>query len=332
MNMQNEIQELTRLDLNLLVLFAAVMDERHVGRAATRMNLTPSAISHGLGRLRAMIDDPLFLKTPKGVVPTDRALALAPQISDILARTHGIVAGTKPFDPATSDRRFVIGAPDGISSVFLPPLLNAVRRDAPRISVAIRQLLPSQGQTSILPVWQPALTDLETRAIDVAVIPFKDLPARFHVAKIYEEEFVIAARSDHPFVRKPSLERYCATDHLVVSHNGDPSGFVDAVLAEQQLSRRVTLTVPNFHFALATLANMQLLSALPRHFVEQHGAQFGVVAIRPPLTLPRFTINLILPKVALMDTGLAWFVRTLESLDLASPPPRPSARQKSKKS
>src|ERR671912_1998487 len=99
--MLNEI-DLSRTDLNLLVLFETVLKERHVGRAADRLNLTPSAVSHGLGRLRKLLNDPLFLRTPKGVVPTARATELAAPIADILARVRSVMATAAPFDPATA--------------------------------------------------------------------------------------------------------------------------------------------------------------------------------------------------------------------------------------
>ena len=114
--MLNQI-DLSRIDLNLLVLFEIVFQERHVGRSAERLHLSPSAISHGLGRLRTLLGDPLFLKTPKGVVPTERALQLATSVAEILARIRGVVSTAAPFDPRHSTRRFVIGAPDGVSSV-----------------------------------------------------------------------------------------------------------------------------------------------------------------------------------------------------------------------
>src|SRR5262245_58319703 len=108
--MLNEIN-LARADLNLLVLFEAVFRERRVARTAERLNLTPSAVSHGLSRLRLRLNDPLFLRTPRGVVPTVRAVELAAPIADILARSRNVLATAEPFDPATSKRRFVIGAP-----------------------------------------------------------------------------------------------------------------------------------------------------------------------------------------------------------------------------
>src|SRR5918993_4346064 len=99
--MLNKI-DLSRVDLNLLVLFEAVLQERHVGRAAERLNLSPSAVSHGLGRLRRLLNDPVFLRTPKGVVPTARALELAGPISQVLTGARNILATAEPFDPFTS--------------------------------------------------------------------------------------------------------------------------------------------------------------------------------------------------------------------------------------
>jgi len=125
--MMNEIN-LARSDLNLLALFEVIFSERHLGRAAARLNLTASAVSHGLSRLRRLLNDPLFLRVPKGVVPTARAMALADPIADVLARARNVLATAAPFDPAKSQRRFVIGAPDGISPVFLTPLLARLLR------------------------------------------------------------------------------------------------------------------------------------------------------------------------------------------------------------
>jgi DNA-binding transcriptional LysR family regulator len=308
--MLNQI-DLSRIDLNLLVLFEAVFQQRHVGRSAERLHLSPSAISHGLGRLRTLLGDPLFLKTPKGVVPTERALQIAPSVAEILARVRGIVSSATPFDPHHSTRRFVIGAPDGVSAVILPSLLEMLREAAPGIDVGIRQLLPVQGFTAPHLAWKDALKELEDRTMDIAIIPLDDIPVRFHKQKLYEEEFVVAVRKAHSFQRNPTLKRYCEMQHLVVSHTGDVSGFVDAELGKKGLTRRVALTVPNFIFALAVLAETEMVSALPKRFVEIHGTRFNVVAVKAPLPLPRFSINIVLPKVAMMDAGLAWLVQLL---------------------
>jgi DNA-binding transcriptional LysR family regulator len=306
--------DLSRADLNLLVLFETVMEERHVGRAAARLNLSPSAVSHGLGRLRSLLGDPLFLKTPRGVVPTARAMELAAPIADVLVRIRSVIESAEPFDPGSSTRRFTIGAPDAASAVFLPSLLATLRQSAPLIDIGIRQLLPRQGEASPALAWRDALTDLEARVVDVCVIPHDDFPARFVQHTMYEEDFVIAMRAGHPFLAAPTLENYCAMQHLVVSHAGDPHGFVDHVLAQHGLARRVALTVPNFMFALAVLAQTDLLSAMPRRFVAMHGVPFGIVTVEAPAALEYFKMNLVVPKVAMMDAGLAWLVAVLRSV------------------
>lgn len=305
--------DLSRTDLNLLVVFQAVLDERHVARAARRLNLSPSAVSHSLGRLRSLLDDPLFLRTPRGVTPTRRAETLAAPIAEILARVREVVATAEPFDPARSTRRFTVGAPDGVSSVFLPPLLAALGQDAPGIDLAMRQLLPRPGEPTPELAWRDSLADLEAGRAEVLVMPVEDIPARFDRRLLYDEDFVVAARAGHIFVADATLTRYAAAAHLVVSHSGDPFGFVDAALREQGLSRRVALTVPNFPFALGVLADSDMIAALPRRFVARHGARFGVVAVEPPLPLPRFRLQIVTPRVALMDAGVAWFVAGLEA-------------------
>ncbi len=300
--------DLSRTDLNLLVLFEAVLEERHVGRAASRLNLTASAVSHGLGRLRRMLHDPLFLRTPKGVVPTARALELAEPVAEILARVRNIVSTAEPFDQAFSTRRFTIGAPDGISAVVLAPLLADLRQTAPGIDISLVQLLPSPAR-----VWLSALTDLEARAMDIAIVPTDDVPARFAHRVLYEEDFVIAMRRGHPAARRLTLERFCRMEHLVVSHSGDPHGFVDEYLTAQGRARRIALTVPNFMFALAVIAESELIAALPRQFLAIYGPRFGIVGVEPPLPLSGFHIRAVVPKVALMDAGLAWLFGRLKA-------------------
>jgi DNA-binding transcriptional LysR family regulator len=303
-----KVANLPRADLNLLVVFDAVLQERHVGRAADRLSLTPSAVSHGLGRLRRLLNDPLFLKTPKGVVPTARAVQLSAPISDVLARARSVIATAAPFDPATSTRRFTIGAPDGSSAVFLPPVLAGLRRSAPGIDISVRQLLPVAGDTDPERAWRSAWEDLDGRAMDVAILPSAHIPARFSKQVLYEEDFVVAMRAGHPFAAHPTLGRYCEAQHLVVSLAGDPHGFVDDILARQGKSRRVALTVPNFMFAIALLPETDLVCALPRRFAALHAARFGVAFSDAPLPLGKFKLNIVVPQVALMDAGLAWLV------------------------
>src|SRR6185503_2901720 len=242
---------LARIDLNLLVLFEAVLEERHVARAASRLHVSPSAVSHGLGRLRRLMQDPLFLRQPKGVAPTERARRLAAPIADILERARQVMSEAVAFDPATSRRRFVIGAPDGAYAVLLPPLLATLRDTAPGIDLAMRNLV---GR------FEGALTELDERTLDLAILPMAEVPARFVTRKLYDEDFVLVRRADRVSKRRLTLAQYCAAPHLVVSVSGDPTGPVDVELARRGVSRRVALTVSNFLQALAIVAESDLVA------------------------------------------------------------------------
>lgn len=310
--MLNEI-DLSRADLNLLVLFEAVIAERHVGRAADRLTISPSAVSHGLGRLRRMLNDPLFVRTPTGVVPTARAMELEAPIAEILARVRSVMSTAEPFEAATSRRRFTIGAPDGVSAVFLSALLAGLEKTAPGVEISIRQLLPEQGESAPARAWRNAFTELEARVMDIAVVPADEISARFHSLALYEEDFVIAMRAGHEFAQDATLDRYVGMRHLVVSLSGDPHGFVDTVLAERGLSRRMALTVPNFMFALAIAAESDMLVAIPRRFAAIYAPRFGLVTVDAPLPLPRFRLSAVAPRAAMMDAGLSWLFGMLLS-------------------
>lgn len=304
--------DLSRTDLNLLVLFEAVLEEGHVGKAAARLNLSPSAVSHGLGRLRAQLNDPLFLKTPRGVVPTERANALAEPVADILSRVRSVVATAEPFDPAKSRRRFVIASPDGGGMLPLPALLAELEREAPGIDIGTRQIMPDVSQAR---PWDPAFRELDTRAVDLAFITFGTVPSRFAARYLYDEDFVVAARLGHPFLADPTIDAYCAANHVVVSTTAETATYTGDLLAAQGRSRRVQLTVPNFIVSMAVISETDLLGAVPRRTLERYAGRFGLGSAPTPFdqgTPSR--IQLVAPRVAMMDTGLAWLVDRIEML------------------
>lgn len=308
---------LWRIDLNLLVLFEAVMQERHVGRAAARLNVSPSAVSHGLGRLRRLLHDPLFLRNPKGVVPTARATTLAAPIADILERAQSLIGSVEKFDAKTSTRRFTLGTPDGVSAVLLPPLLAEIRKTAPGIDLSVRNLV---GQ------FQLALADLDERSLDVALIPLDPIPARFVARTLYDEEFVIVKRKGHWLSAKPTLAQYAAAMHIVVSLSGDPRGQVDDMLSQHGLTRRVALTASNFFLALAIVAETDLVAALPRRFATMHAARYPVTIAQPPIPLLSAPIRAIVPKVATMDAGLTWLLDVIQRISAVKTGARVAAK------
>jgi len=289
--------DLSRIDLNLLVLFEAVMAEQHVARTAKRLHVSPSAVSHGLARLRQTLNDPLFLKHPKGVVPTARAMELASPISEILERVRLVVSSAEGFDPTQSTRRFTIGAPDAVFPVIAPPLLAALAKEAPRIDLSLCTVLPQQ-----------ALASLDAREVDLSIQPLVEIPPRFTATPLYEEEFAIAIRQGNPLGMRLTLAQYCAASHVLVSATGDPFGNVDIELRKLGRSRRVAATAPSFIAALALVSETDLISAVPK-LSTIYAARFGVNLVSPPAPLKplgRASLRLVATKSAMADGGVAW--------------------------
>ncbi len=195
----------------------------------------------------------------------------------------------------------MVGAPDAIAAVVWPLLIPLLRHEAPRIDLGFRHIFP-----------QSVIAELDAGAIDVALSPFDaSIPARFVSRAMFDEEFVVAARRGHPFFAAPSLRRYCQELHLLVSISADTSGYVDGVLAEKGLSRRVAFSVPSFMLALAVLAETDLLGALPSTLVASQGARFGISSVRAPFAGRRWEVGAVIPKVALADPAIAWLADTL---------------------
>jgi DNA-binding transcriptional LysR family regulator len=305
---------LARVDINLLVLFHVALEEGNVGRAAERLRLTSSAVSHGLARLRRLLDDPLFLRTPKGIVPTARALSLREPVAQILSLAQGVLHTAVPFDPATSARRFVIGAPDAVLASTATTLSERIAAVAPRVDIGLMHLMPQPRDRPTDHPWAQCLNRIEQREVDVALLPVRELPPRFEAQRLYDEDFVVAMRKGHAFARHPTEANFCAARHLLVSSSGDPYGFVDEALGKRGRARRVALTVPSFMMALESVAHSDLLAALPRRLVRRHGARFGLTAAELPFKRKADPIQAVTTKAAMLDAGIRWLMETLVSL------------------
>ncbi len=308
--MLNQI-DLSRTDLNLLVLFETVLAKRHVGQAAAALNLSPSAVSHGLGRLRRLLNDPLFLRTPRGVTPTDRALQIAPRIAEILDGVRGILDEIEPFDPATSTRRFRIGTPDSALAVHGPLLVQQVESAAPSVGLSLLHVLPSFRTSPGDGAFSHVLDQLDERSLDLAALPRladAPLPARFLVRSLGGDRLVGVCRPEHPFARRPSLETYCAARHVFMSLTGDRTGVIDTVLAQLGQERTVMTTVPSAMLALLMAASADLVAGLPASLAEGQAARFGLVANPLPFELELTPLYAVVTRAAHADAGIAWLL------------------------
>jgi DNA-binding transcriptional LysR family regulator len=190
--------------------------------------------------------------------------------------------------------------------------MDQLSKVAPGIDIRSRQLMPQTGHPTDQG-WPPTLAELDSHALDIAIMPVCTIPPRYVQLTVFAEDFVVAMRRRHPFGRDPSLENYCAMRHLLVSVIGDDRGVIDEALAKEGLSRRVVLTVPNFMIALATIAESDIIATLPRRLVQRHAKRFGLQLREIPLRSPRKPdgIGVVSTKAAMTDAGVAWLFETV---------------------
>jgi DNA-binding transcriptional LysR family regulator len=217
---------MSNLDLNLLRVFDAILRERNVLRASEAINLSPSAVSHALSRLRAFLDDDLFVRTATGMEPTTRALEMAPLVRDALVVIERAI-GPKQFEPASTQRQFCIAATDYVTAVILPEFLHATSLAAPNASVT---LLPASRID--------LTTQIDVGRVEIALGSFSNMPSRIREKVLFEERDMMVIASDHPLAgRKIRLRDFASLPLLVVSTGGAEDGF----LSERGLTRRTEM-------------------------------------------------------------------------------------------
>jgi DNA-binding transcriptional LysR family regulator len=244
-------------DLNLLIVFDAVMQERSVTRAGGRIGLSQPAVSHALSRLRYMLKDELFVRTPEGMVPTPRAVQLAEPLRRALTDMQ-LALEPETFDPKEASRQFVIAVNNYAAVILAPPLLLGVTAAAPGIWLDLR---PS-GLRDV-----PAL--LDRSELDLAIGTFDDVGERFAVAPLLQDSFVIAMRRNHPAVKRElTPEALAALPYLEISSSGEDPGFVDAWLGRHGLTRIIAHRAPRLS-AADILANTDFVALLSRRLGER---------------------------------------------------------------
>lgn len=269
------MQRLLTLDLNLLVALAILLEEGSVTGAARRLGITQSAVSHKLKRLREQLDDPLLVPGTRGLVPTERALALAQPLRDALEQLAATVAGDQPFDPATASHEFVLSGADLFEFVGLPQVLEFVAAEAPKLSLIVisRQL--------------DVFDRMERGEIHVAFGPRFPERAGLRQLKLFDEPFVVIGRAEHPLLRrKLSLDAYLRAEHLLISPQGRPGGFVDDALARLGKSRRVAVQVGHFATAPFLVARSDLLLTAPVSLAREAAKHLALRQRPVPLELP----------------------------------------------
>jgi DNA-binding transcriptional LysR family regulator len=287
------------LDLNLMVLLDHLIEHRNVTHAAAVANMSQPAMSRALGRLRALLGDPVLVRAANGLVPTPRALALRPALRRALAEIQGIVAPVA-FDPATWRGQVTIAATDHQTIMLLPHLMARLSRGAPGLDV------------KVVPFLSAMRDELRAGRIDLAFGVAEVEPGSgLRQEGLYRDTFVTLMRGGHPAAEDWTLERFVGLDHVLVTVLGDGRGVLDEDLAHLGRERRIALRLPHFYAAMAVVARSDLVVTLPRSMALRFKESFGLVALDPPLARPPFTITAIWPEVLDADPGTMWLRRVV---------------------
>ena len=288
--------DIRAVNLNLLLAFDALIQEKNVTRAASTMGVTQSAMSNSLAQLRLLFEDPLFRRTPRGIEPTPRAI----ELSEPIRRGLGFLdrALTKrSFEPRTETRSFVLAASDYVEFVLLPPLLRRLAREAPGVRIEVRPWGLHQVPAT-----------LARAEVDLMIGFYDEVPAHHTDQLLFDEAYVCIARKGHPSLgRKPTLKAWLTEKHVLVSQQANSPGTVDRVLAKRGLQRIVGARVSHFLLVPTLVAQTDMVAAVNERVATAFAESLALRLFAPPLPLPKGRIGQVWHEQMAHDPGHRWF-------------------------
>jgi len=290
-------QTFADFDTGLLLTLAALLKEPNVTHAASRLNITQSALSARLTRLRQLLNDPLFIPSAsgRGMIPTPHASALQPELTKLIDRLNDFVNTAHVFDPQSSKRVFRIAATDNPAAILAPDLIPLIKAQAPQAKVAFT--LPDKARIADY---------LEQGEIDLFVGTAEDGSNELIATTLFEDRFVTAQRAGHPRGAHPlSLNEFCAFEHLLISTSGGRfQGMIDAALAELGRERTVSISIQSYALAPLVMSSSDCLCTLPSRFLERFRSVLEI--FEPPLALAPFEMKLFWHPRMRTDPAHAW--------------------------
>jgi DNA-binding transcriptional LysR family regulator len=291
---------LGRVDLNLLVHLDALLTERSVTRAAARVGIGQSAMSHNLARLRDLFGDELLTRGPEGLRLTPRAATLIEPVRTTLARIQTIVSRDETFDPATAVRTFRLGLPDSMEVLIVPALLARLREVAPGIHL----WLYSIGST-------PLLDTLDADELDLAIgyDVFPQGQAHHKRRRLFTESYLCMFNAERTGIAPPiSLDDYVRLPHVLTSLRPGRSvrGVVDDALEKLGLRRSVVLTTPRFLAVPSLVARAPVVVTMHARLARMFAAELGLSLSPPPVELREVTVSLLWHASYDADPAHAW--------------------------
>lgn len=301
-----------KIDLNLMQVFGALMHENNLTRAGFRLGLSQPAMSHALAKLRKLTGDPLFVRVPSGMEPTDFALRIAPSVNEGLKLLIGAVEGDGPFEPSRCDRTFQILMSDIGELVYLPRLLNRLAQVAPKLDLRVTQL-PREA-------YQDALASGEA---DLAIGFLPALKTGVYQQRLFTDNHICLVRSDHPSIKKGlSLTQFCSASHVVIEPPGSrlsghaiqtsTTSMLERHLSALGITRRVVLRVPHFTVVPAIVQQTDLITTLPSYVLSYIRNLPNLKTFKLPFDVPSYDIKQFWHERKHKDPANRW-LRTLVS-------------------
>jgi DNA-binding transcriptional LysR family regulator len=280
---------LDRMDLNLLWVLQVLLEERSVTRAAARLGRTQPAVSRSLAKLRQIFGDPLFVRVGTQLVLTPRAEAVTAPLEQVLRDLQARVLTLDPFEPAHSQRTFVIATADYTAAPLLTRLVQGLGQEAPGVQL---QLVPALDKAELV------------EQVDLVIAP-RPQSGPYRSRPLFVDPFLCILRKDHP-IKHLDLASYVTLRHLLIAPTGVPGGVVDEALASLGLSRTVAVQVHSFSVAPGLVASTDLVCTLPRSVALRGAEQHALQLLPPPVQLAPIRVPLSWHERWQHDAGHSW--------------------------
>ncbi|UDI94222.1 LysR family transcriptional regulator [Pseudomonas sp. IAC-BECa141] len=296
----HRMNDLRRIDLNLLVILDELLSEQHVTRAAERLHLSQPAVSHALARLRDLLGDPLLVRAGSGLVPTARALELAAPLAETLAQVQSLLA-PNTFDPASARRTFRLAMSDYGAAIILPGLIRTLRAEAPGIDLQISHA-SREGMVE----------GLLNGDIDLAAGVLPELPGELRSTPLFEERYVcLLDRHSLPAGGVLDLPTYLSRPHVLLEMRGSGTPEIERTLTALRERRRVAISLPHWSVAPQFISGTDLiLTVASRALNEVHDD--SLIVVPPPFEIAPFTFVSAWHKRRGGDQALNWLNRRIE--------------------
>lgn len=276
------------VDLNLLVVLHALLEERNVTRAARRVHLSQPATSNALARLRLLFGDPLLVRAGRGMVPTPRAEALAAPLRVAMEQIGDTLRAGSSFDPANCKATFTLATSDALQIGLLPGLLAMLSARAPGVQIVCAPLV-GLGNATGDPLPE---RELAAGEVDLAVGYFTRPPQHHRAKALFDGDFVCMVRKKHPHVGSAiTLRQFVELAHVVTASAHHLHSTVDEALGRRKLARRIAVVVPQYSVVPYVLMRSDAVAVLPRGLAEAFERRFDLQLLEPPLPIIRFTIS-----------------------------------------